>query len=101
MAPAMMFKQHTVDDGNTKKDRRPIFLENPSDYIRRGLLATKNRSEPIEQRKSKTVAKPVGERQARRRKQSIAFTQSQDFATECFVGIEDVRLLVHRALRLD
>src|SRR5258708_1803057 len=96
---AMMFEEHSVDNGYAKKDRRTIVFENPSDNIRRGFLAAKNRSESIEQRKSKTVSQAVSEGQARRRKQPVAFAQLQDFAAESFVGIEDVRLPVHRALR--
>src|SRR5258706_15845375 len=96
----MVFKQHAVDKGHTKKDRGTIFFENPADDIRRGFLATKNRSQPVEQRKSKTVSEPVSEGQARRREESIAFTKFQDFITEGCVGVKDVRLPVYRAFWL-
>src|SRR6266436_2517960 len=96
----MMFQQHSVDDRYAEKDRRTIFFEDPADHVWRGLVTTKNRSEPIQQGKSKTVTEAVREWQTRRRKQSIACAQSQDFAGESLVCIEDVGLAVYRAFRL-
>src|SRR5207253_9615140 len=96
---AMMIKQHAVDNRHAEKDRRTIFFEDPADNIRRWFLATKNRSQPVEQREGETVAEPISKRQTRRRKQPVAFTKTKHFPTESLVGIEDVRLPVHRPLR--
>src|SRR6267142_5054878 len=98
MSAPMMIKQHAVNDRYPEKDRRTIFFENLTDHIRRGLLAAKNRSQPVEQRESETVAEPISERQSRRGKQPIAFTELQRFAAKSFVRVRNVRLAVHRAL---
>src|SRR5713226_5571443 len=95
----MMFQQHAIHDRHTEKDRRVIFTEDATNYFGRRFLATKNRRKAVQQRKRKAVAEPVGKRQTRRRKQTIAFAQAQHFTTESFVCIEDVRLAVHSALR--
>ncbi len=62
----MMFEQKVVDDRHAEKDRRPMLGEDSADDVGRRLLATENRCGAVQERKRKTVAQAVSERQSRR-----------------------------------
>src|SRR5437764_10786871 len=95
----MVFKQHSIDNRHPKENCRPIILKYSGDGFGGWFLTTENCRLAIQQRKRKCVSKSIGEWQTRRRKQSIAVSQVQDFPAISFVRIEDVRLSMHRAFR--
>ena len=97
---AMMLEQHAIDDRDAEEDSRSIPFEDIPDDFRRGLFATQNCRPPIQQRKREAVAETVRERQTRRGKHAITITKLKNFTAEGFIGVEDVRLAVYRALWL-
>ena len=97
---AMMLEQHAINDRDAEEDSRSIFFEDIPDDFRRGLFAAQNRRASIQQRKREAVAEAVREWQTWRGKHAIIIPKLKNFTAEGFIGVEDVRLAVYRALWL-